>query len=192
MTQNSKFSLFNLVTQLLPQRNVAMRLRSKVLRWCGAEIGDSVYIAGGVRFYGNGRVVIGNNVVLRGDVRIESNVVGGRIEIMDDSEVNHGSYLAANGGSSVVIEQNCRIAHFVSLKTSCHKIDVEGVCIAGEMEFKNIRVGAGSWVCAGAIILPGVSIGRRNVIAAGAVVLHDTVDGVLMCGAPAVEKKKYV
>jgi len=46
------------------------------------------------------------------------------------------------------------------------------------------------WVGANAVILPGVTIGRHSVIAAGAVVTHDVPEGSLVAGVPATIKKK--
>jgi acetyltransferase-like isoleucine patch superfamily enzyme len=48
-----------------------------------------------------------------------------------------------------------------------------------------IHIGDGTWVGARAIILPGVTIGRRCLIAAGAVVSRDVPDDTLVAGNPA-------
>ncbi|SFK33346.1 transferase hexapeptide (six repeat-containing protein) [Methylorubrum salsuginis] len=41
------------------------------------------------------------------------------------------------------------------------------------------------WIGAGCIILPGVTIGRNSIVAAGAVVAKDVAEGVLVGGVPA-------
>jgi acetyltransferase-like isoleucine patch superfamily enzyme len=46
------------------------------------------------------------------------------------------------------------------------------------------------WVCAGATILPGVTIGKGSIVAAGAVVTRDVPPGILVAGVPAVPKRK--
>lgn len=189
MTQNTKFWLYNLVTGALPTR--FQRVRVKFLKWCGVDCASSVSLSSGTKFYGEGKFVLDENVVTRGDVRLESGDPNGGIVLASYSEVNHGSYLAANGESWVRVGKFVRVAHFVSLKTSHHKIDVEGDCIAGDSMFDDICIGDGSWLCTGCIVLPGVRVGRRNVIAAGAVVTKDTEDGVLMAGVPATIKKAY-
>ena len=99
--------------------------------------------------------------------------------------------MAANNGSCITIEDDVHIAHQCSIKGSTHEIDVLGhsKSIAGESKFLDIRIGAGSWLCAGCIVLPGVNIGKRNVLAAGSVVLKDTPDSVCMAGVPAKIKK---
>ena len=53
-----------------------------------------------------------------------------------------------------------------------------------------IYVGDDTWIGAGVIILPGISIGKRCVIGAGSVVTHDIPDDSLAYGVPCrVERK---
>ena len=49
---------------------------------------------------------------------------------------------------------------------------------------KPVTIGAGAWVGAGSIILPGVSIGENAVIGAGSIVTKDVPAGVLAVGSP--------
>jgi acetyltransferase-like isoleucine patch superfamily enzyme len=48
-----------------------------------------------------------------------------------------------------------------------------------------VRIGNGAWICVGAILLPGVSIGENSVVAAGAVVTRDVPPRTLVAGVPA-------
>jgi acetyltransferase-like isoleucine patch superfamily enzyme len=54
-----------------------------------------------------------------------------------------------------------------------------------------VVVGAGSWVGHGAIILPGTTIGRNVVVAAGAVVRGSVEDYAVVGGAPARVLRRY-
>jgi len=54
-----------------------------------------------------------------------------------------------------------------------------------EAEFKPIKVEQGAWVTMGAIILPGVTVGRNSVVAAGAVVTKDVPPYTMVAGIPA-------
>ena len=47
-----------------------------------------------------------------------------------------------------------------------------------------VRVGDRVWIGAGAILLPGVSIGENSVIGAGSVVTHDIPANVVAVGNP--------
>ena len=52
-----------------------------------------------------------------------------------------------------------------------------------------VRIGNGAWICTGAILLPGVTIGENALVAAGAVVTRDVEAGTLVAGVPAVPVK---
>lgn len=54
---------------------------------------------------------------------------------------------------------------------------------------KEVLIKEGSWIGAGAIILPGVTIGKFCVVAAGSVVLKDVPNNTLVAGVPARIKK---
>lgn len=48
-----------------------------------------------------------------------------------------------------------------------------------------VRIGDGSWVGHGAVVLPGTTIGRHVVVAAGSVVRGDIPDNAIVAGVPA-------
>ena len=48
-----------------------------------------------------------------------------------------------------------------------------------------VEIGAGSWLGAGAIVLPGTRLGRNTVVGAGSVVRGDHPDHAVLVGAPA-------
>jgi acetyltransferase-like isoleucine patch superfamily enzyme len=52
-------------------------------------------------------------------------------------------------------------------------------------EPRPVRIGAGTWIGHGAMILPGVTLGRRVVVAAGAVVTESVPDHGIVGGVPA-------
>lgn len=67
---------------------------------------------------------------------------------------------------------------------SNRKIDEQGIST------KSVVIGDDVWIGANAVILPGVTIGRHVVVAAGAVVTKDVPDYSLVAGVPAKEIKK--
>jgi acetyltransferase-like isoleucine patch superfamily enzyme len=100
-------------------------------------------------------------------------------------------------GRNVFINQNCTLSDIggitigdevfigprVSLITSGHPVDPEfrrSHIVAGP-----IAIERGVWLCAGATVLHGVTVGEDSVVAAGAVVTHDVPAGVLVAGVPA-------
>ena len=52
-----------------------------------------------------------------------------------------------------------------------------------------ITIGEDTWLGGGVIVCPGVTIGKRCIIAAGSVVTRDIPDDSLAAGNPAVVKK---
>jgi maltose O-acetyltransferase len=52
-----------------------------------------------------------------------------------------------------------------------------------------ITIGDDTWLGAGVIVCPGVTIGKRCIIGAGSVVIHDIPDDCMAAGNPAVVKK---
>lgn len=188
-------TFYNTVLAPLPSSAALQRIKIWVLRRAGIVIGNGVRIESRVVFVGGGDWALGDNVWLARNVCVQGD---GKIRIGNNVEVNYGTLLSAyrgvDGHGELCIGENSHIAHFCSLKCSTQKIDPS--CKTGSIvngsESKPIRVGRGCWIGSGAIILPGVSVGNFNVVAAGAVVTKDTPDGVLVAGVPAVVKKKYV
>jgi acetyltransferase-like isoleucine patch superfamily enzyme len=100
-------------------------------------------------------------------------------------------------GRNVFINQNCTLSDIggitigdevfvgpnVSLITSGHPIDPalrrRRICAAP------IVIERGVWLCAGATVLHGVTVGEDSVVAAGAVVTRDVPAGVVAGGVPA-------
>lgn len=56
---------------------------------------------------------------------------------------------------------------------------------------KPVRIEDGAWIGAGAIILPGVTIGIQSIVGAGSVVTRDVPDGCVVAGNPARVIKKF-
>mmetsp|Transcript_5224 Transcript_5224/g.11342 ORF Transcript_5224/g.11342 Transcript_5224/m.11342 type:complete len:259 (+) Transcript_5224:235-1011(+) len=85
--------------------------------------------------------------------------------------------------ATITIGDNVFLAPGVQLYTASHPLDaIERRCT----EFaKPISIGNDVWVGGCAVILPGVSIGNRVVVAAGAVVTKNVEDDVVVAGVPA-------
>lgn len=56
---------------------------------------------------------------------------------------------------------------------------------------KPIRIGKDCWFGAGAMVMPGVTVGDRCVVAAGTVVTKDVPDDCLVAGVPSVVKRRF-
>ena len=122
------------------------------------EIGDRFQIWSGTRqtqVTGPGRIRIGDGVFLNTGVIVYSEVA---VTIGNDVALANDAYV---------------------MDTSSHGIE------GREPKAAAVSIGDGTWVGARAMVLPGVTIGTRVVVGAGAIVTRDVPDEVLVAGNPA-------
>ncbi|SEO59261.1 Acetyltransferase (isoleucine patch superfamily) [Mucilaginibacter gossypiicola] len=94
--------------------------------------------------------------------------------------INHACSFLDMGG--ITLDDHVLIGPKVNLITENHPLaptDRRG------MLCKPILIKRNAWIGAGAIILPGVTIGENAVVAAGAVVSKDVADNTVVGGVPA-------
>jgi acetyltransferase-like isoleucine patch superfamily enzyme len=142
------------------------------------------------RRIGDGAVVLGDPVVDAPDLEI-----GDRFKIWSGHRqtlvsgpgrirIGHGVFI--NAGSIVYSEVAITIGDDVALANEVYVMDTPSHGVEGrEPRAAPVVIGDGTWVGARAIVLPGVTIGSRVVVAAGAVVTRDVPDEVLVAGNPA-------
>ena len=83
-------------------------------------------------------------------------------------------------GSHVNLAQGITITALNhNFEDATRRIDEQGVSTTP------VVIGDDVWIGAGAVVLPGVTIGRHCVVAAGAVVTHDVPDNSVVAGVPA-------
>ena len=97
-----------------------------------------------------------------------------------DTVINQHCLLDGRGG--LVIGDNVNISSHVLLVAGTHDVQ-DGETFAGEA--KRIVVEDYAWLCTRCTILPGVTIGRGAVVAAGAVVTKSVVPYAIVAGVPA-------
>tara|TARA_R100001143_G_C3360873_1_gene135502 strand:+ start:13920 stop:14345 length:426 start_codon:yes stop_codon:yes gene_type:complete len=126
------------------------------------KVGSNVNIASGVAFGRGARISIGT------DSGIGEN---SRIVCMDD----------------VVIGDNVMISPEVMILTGGHAFDEPSLrLIDQKVVTAPVIIEDDAWIGARAILLPGVTIGRRSVVAAGSVVTKDVPARSVVGGNPAV------
>ncbi len=64
-------------------------------------------------------------------------------------------------------------------------LKVENGVVQRRHVHKQVTLGKGVWIGAGAMVMPGVTIGENTIIAAGAVVTKDVPANVVAAGVPA-------
>ncbi len=168
----------NVVIGAKTLRNVAV---------ASARIGDdAVFLSNSIVYdgvkIGNG-LIIGHNSVIR-----EESVIGGNFRLWSNSVVDYGCRI----GSNVKVHCNCYIAQFTKIE--------DDVFIApgaittndkypGRKDAEKHLIGPtikkGAQIGAGAVIMPGVTIGARSIIGAGSVVTKDVPADSVAYGNPA-------
>ena len=164
----AKLWIYGLISRLLPETR-CFGLKAGMLRWCGAKVGDNVRVNSSARIGGNGELEIGDGVW-----------------------VGAGAFIMATAPAKVKIGAECDSGPQVSIVTGTHEVGLEGGHIAGTGMSLSVAVGDGCWLGARSLILPGVTLARRTLVAAGAVVAKGCEqENALLAGVPAKVKKVY-
>jgi len=136
-----------------------LKERFELLKEMFAEIGEGCYIEPPLHAnWGGHHVHLGKNVYANFN-----------LTLVDDTHIYIGDYTM--------------IAPNVIIATGGHPILPE-LREQGYQYNAEIRIGKNCWIGAGAIILPGVTVGDNTVIGAGSVVTHDLPANVVAVGNP--------
>lgn len=104
-----------------------------------------------------------------------------------NTTVGDNFFMNVNGklmdSGKITIGNNVFIAPNVCIITEEHSMDVTER-VAGFEYTHPVAIGDNVWICAGALILPGVTIGEGSVIGAGSVVTKDIPPKSLAVGNP--------
>ncbi len=111
------------------------------------------------------------------------------IELGKNAEITTGCFLLAK--DKIIIGENSTLAYKTIVLTSANPNGPYNKLINVYPKYKApVIIGHDSWVGAGAILLPGITIGNFCVVAAGAVVTKDVPDYTVVAGVPAKPVKK--
>lgn len=105
---------------------------------------------------------------------------GGNIRIGAHVFINHDCSILDLGG--VTIDEGVMIAPRVTISSEAHPLDPTE---RHTLLTQPVHIKRGAWIGAGAIILPGITIGENAVVGAGAVVNKDVPDNTVVAGVPA-------
>lgn len=132
--------------------------RRELLKVLLAEVGENCYIEPPLHANWGRNTHLGSNVYANFN-----------LTLVDDTDI----YI----GDSVMIGPNVTIA------TAGHPVDPELRRKVAQFNIP-VRIGNNVWIGAGAVILPGVTIGDDSVIGAGSIVTKDIPAGVVAVGNP--------
>lgn len=126
--------------------------------------------------------LLGARVASGAVLRRRVDVYGRNLDIAEGVFVNVGTQI--QNYANVTIGRNVQIGPRVTILTVDHAVGGPERR-AGEVDPRPVIIDAGSWIAAGATILPGVRVGAGCVIAAGAVVREDCEPSAVYGGVPA-------
>ena len=98
--------------------------------------------------------------------------------------INDNVIIQSCDGASISIEDHVTLSYGAKLITGTLVIGNEGA-LKGQHESRPIIIREFAWIGAGAIVLPGVTIGSGAIIAAGSVVSHHVKSNTIVGGMPA-------
>ena len=138
------------------------------------------------------KIMIGACTVVRGIIRVER---GGYVRIANHCYVGDDTILSAH--RAIEIEANVLIAHGCQIfDNTTHPIDASDRSIHyrnilagrpydGHIPAEPIIIGGGAWIGMNCIVMRGVRVGERSIIAAGSVVVNDVASDTTVAGNPA-------
>lgn len=116
--------------------------------------------------------------------------VFGNFEVANPANVKLGARVAINHNVFMLGRSRIEIGDDVILSAGAMLID-SGISAKGyagpnrHYDDEFIRIEDGAWIGAGAIILPGVTVGKMSIVGAGAVVTKDVPPFTIVVGNPA-------
>ena len=135
--------------------------RRRLMRAFGAKVGKGVRLQGGAEIWQPWRIRIGANSWIDGPANLYS---------VDDIRIGHDAVISEEA-------YICTASHDLASKTFA-------------LTSAPIEIGDYAWICARAVILPGVKVGEGAVVAAGSVVTRDVEPWTVVGGVPAKFTKK--
>jgi acetyltransferase-like isoleucine patch superfamily enzyme len=97
-----------------------------------------------------------------------------------------GDRVFFNNGVFISCVHEITIGDDVAIANDAYITDSDSHGVEGrKVREAPVRIGNGAWIGARALILPGITIGSRALVAAGAVVTRDVPDDTLVGGNPA-------
>ncbi|MDA2945113.1 MAG: acyltransferase [Actinomycetota bacterium] len=182
---------------------VALDLHDLISRW--AAIGPDTRRGRAFGAFGEGSIIcfppgtimnegfirIGSQTMIGPDVALSAGMVPGQqcptdpvVRIGDRCLIGRGSGIV--GHFSIDIGDDVWTGHHVYITDQNHGYDDLEVPISCQsMPEQPVRIGSGSWIGHGSVILPGADIGEHVVIGANSVVAGTIPDYTVAVGAPA-------
>ena len=193
--------------------SIVPRLRMKYYRFYnklyfklkGIEYGKNFCVYNKIYVKGRGKVKIGDNFVFTSGDAINPicrNIRGCIYTVTKDSQITIGNNVGISsaciwsqtsikignnvniGGDCIIMDSDAHPHDYMKRRRE-YAIEVGTVKYMQEIPSKPITIGDDCWIGALCIILKGVNIGARSIIAAGSVVTKDVPEDCIAAGNPA-------
>lgn len=172
--------------ELAPNSIVDSRVTIRVGAGQSFQVGSRSFIEEGSRFYVNGTWVVGSDCAIASHCAIFAREAGQSACLRIGDGTHIGDYTLIDVCDDVILGPEVALGPFCILYTHDHDhTRAAGAVWKGPLKKAPITIGHGAWVGARVTLLPGVSIGERAVVAAGAVVTQDVPVGAVVGGVPA-------
>jgi len=148
--------------------------------------------------FGERWIAVGADTLIGALVSLSAGMVPGQdlgpmpvLRIGDRCVIGRGSHIVAH--HSLVIGDDVFTGPYVYITDQNHSYADPDEPIGRQMPRNAaVQIGSGSWLGAGAVVLPGASIGRNVVVAAGSVVRGTVPDRCVVAGVPARVVRQYL
>lgn len=135
--------------------------------------------------------LIGPNVCLTAGISADQEMLSSPVvRIGKKCIIGRGSHII--GHWSIDIGDEIQTGPYVYITDQNHSYEDPNAPVGWQTPHElAVRIGSGSWLGANVIILPGTTLGRNTVVAAGAVVRGTFPDHVVLGGVPAKVLRHY-
>jgi len=148
--------------------------------------------------FGEQWIVIGDETMIAEQVTLSAGMMPGH-DLGDEPVLRLGDRCVIGRGSHIVAHQSVQIGDdvftgpYVYITDQNHAYADPDLPIGRQWPVNAaVSIGSGTWLGAGAVILPGACIGRNVVVAAGSVVRGTIPDRCVVAGVPARIVREYV
>jgi len=148
--------------------------------------------------FGERWIEIGDDTMLAEQVTLCAGMMPGH-DLGDQTVLRVGSRCVIGRGSHIVAHHSILIGDdvytgpYVYITDQNHAYADPDVPIGRQWPVNTaVSIGSGTWLGAGAVILPGACVGRNVVVAAGSVVRGTIPDRCVVAGVPARVVREYV
>ncbi|WP_220487363.1 acyltransferase [Shewanella sp. SR44-4] len=148
-----------LFTSILPDNRYSIRIRGFLVSIFLPNKPRNLTLGRDITFLGIDKLFIGNDVYIA-----------------------KGCWINALG--TVIIDNEVMLAPYVIIASTKHTF-LDGSIYKGGSEFKQVRVGKGTWLAGHSTVVAGAAIGKGCILAANSVAIKSYPDNSLISGVPA-------